>query len=328
MNHSAYDKIHIVRKGYGYDYQVFVNGIDIGRDCCIDDLELLKALTQSGEFYPFTYGCGIPECAGIMEPICCTKDGDKMLWLKKSPGPVETISFNAKDALVELEAVLSGIFDELFEPFCDIPWQEGNFPHGPFGTTLITLRQTRDLCRKHLHIEEVIDRRVKNVHLSSILEENCTPEELIPALKIGNIHERPGMQNEEPIHAAAWHNSHLENINLLLMRGADINVTDEYEETPLFYAVKGKYPDIMIPYLLSLEADIEFRNDFGQTPFLAALDQLDDPIPVITLLKDHDCNIFALDDRGYGALDYAALRNHSAEVVNLLTEWGCPQPEA
>ncbi len=79
----------------------------------------------------------------------------------------------------------------------------------------------------------------------------------------------------------------------------------------------------MIPHLLRFGADCEARNDYGQTPFLVALDYLDDPIPVITLLKAHDCNIFATDDRGYGALDYAAFRKHSAEVVKLLTEWGC-----
>lgn len=321
MNSSIYDEVHIVRQGYAC--KMIVNGVDIGENYCIDDEELLKALTQSGEFYPFTCDCGEPECAGITEPIYCTKNGDKMLWLKKSPGPVETISFNAKDVLVELEAVLSGIFDGLFEQFGDIPWHEMDFPHGPAGSTLITLRQTRDLCRKYLHIEEVIDRRVKNVLLSCMLEKNCTPEELIPELKTGNIHETPGMANEEPIHIAAYYNSHLENINLLLMRGADINVKDEYEETPLFYATKGKYPEIMIPYLLYCGADIEARNDYGQTPFLAALDYLDNPITVLAILKDHGCNIFAIDDRNYCALDYAAQRNHSAEVVELLIEWGC-----
>lgn len=161
----------------------------------------------------------------------------------------------------------------------------------------------------------------ENIFLSSMLENNCTPEELIPALKIGNIHETPGMQNEEPIHAAAWHNSHTQNIDLLLARGADINVKDEYEETPLFYAVKGKYPKIMIPHLLYRRADIEFRNDYGQTPFLVALDYLDDPVQVLTILKDHGCNIFAIDDRGYGALDYAVMRKHNMEVFKTLYDF-------
>ncbi len=227
MNDKICDKIHIVRQGY--DYQLIVNGFyDIGKGFCIDDQELFKALTQSGEFYPLTCGCGIPECAGIEEPIYCTKNGDKMLWLKKSPEPIETFSFNAKEVLIELEAVLSEIYNELFDQFCDIPWSEGDFPHGPFGTTFITLRQTIALCRKYLNINEAIDHKIKNICISSMLEKNCTSEELIPALKIGNIHETPGMQNEEPIHAAAWHNSHVDNINLLLIRGADINVTDEY----------------------------------------------------------------------------------------------------
>ena len=322
MTDIILDEIHIVRQGY--DYSVIVNGFyDIGKDFCIDDGELVKALTQSGEFYPFTCGCRIPECAGISEPIYCTKIGDTMRWLKKSPQPIEVFSFKAKDVLIELEQVLSEIFDELFEKYGDIPWIESDFPHGPFGTTLVTLRQTRDFCRKYLHIEDAIEHQIKKVCLTSMLENNCSPEELIPALKTGNIHETPGMQNEEPIHAAAWHNSHIKNIDLLLVRGADINVKDEYEETPLFYAVKGKYPKIMIPHLLYRGADIEARNDYGQTPFLVAVDYLNDPIPVIKILKDHGCNIFAIDDRGYGALDYAVNRNHSAEVIKLLTEWEC-----
>lgn len=317
MNSTIYDEVHIVRQGY--DYKIMVNGFDIGENYCIDDKELLKALTRSGEFYPLTCGCGEPGCAGIVEPVYCTKNGDLMLWLKKSPPPIQTFSLNSKNVLVELEAVLSEIFDELFEKYGDVPWKESDFPHGPCGTTLVTLRQTRDLCRKYLHIEDEVDHQVKNVFLSGMLENNCTPAELLPALKTGNIHETPGMQNEEPIHAAAWHNSHTGNIDLLLARGADINVRDEYDETPLFYAVKGKYPEIMIPHLLYRGADIEARNDFGQTPFLAALDYLDDPLPVITILKDYNCNIFATDDRGGGALDYAG----SAEVMKLLTAWGC-----
>lgn len=77
MNNSdTLDEVHILRQGY--DYQILVNGIAIGRDHCIDDRELFKALTRSGEFYPFTCSCGIPDCAGIKEPVYCTKNGDKM----------------------------------------------------------------------------------------------------------------------------------------------------------------------------------------------------------------------------------------------------------
>ena len=316
---KTFDKIHIIRQGY--DYQLIANGFNnMSKEFCIDDMELVNALTRSGEFYPFTCGCGCPECAGIEEPICCTKIGDTMRWLKKSPQPIEIFSFDAKAVLIELEQVLSEIFDELFEKYGDTPWKDSSFPHGPFGTNLVTLRQARDLCRKHLHIEEAIDHQVKNILLSTLLENNCTPEELLPALKIGNIHETPGMQNEEPIHAAAWYNSHTENIDLLLVRGADINVKDANEETPLFYAVKGKYPEIMIPHLLYRGADIEARNDYGQTPFLVALDWLDDPIPVLTILKNRTFNIFAVDDRGYGALDYA---KSNETVKQLLISWGC-----
>ncbi|MBQ9788693.1 MAG: ankyrin repeat domain-containing protein [Lentisphaeria bacterium] len=325
MNNNIYDDFHIRRTGY--DYQIIVNGVDIGAVYSIDDEELLKALTQSGYFYPFTCGCGVPECAGIFEPICCTKNGDKMLWIKKEPAPYQTISFNIKNVLVEFEAVLSGIFDELFEKYGDSPWEVSDFPHGPFGTTLLTVRQTRDSCRKYLHIEETIDHQAKQLSLTSILENNCSPAELIQALKIGNIHETIGMQNEEPIHAAAWHNSHTENIDLLLVRGANINAIDEYNETPLFYAVKGKYPEIMIPHLFYCGADIEARNDYGQTPFLAALDYLDDPIQVITILQNHRCNVLAVDEYGNGAFEYAAMRNHSAEVIKLLTFFGCQRKD-
>ena len=322
MNNSIYDEVHIVRQGY--DYSIIINGsYEISKNYCIDDRELFKALTRSGNFYPFTCECGEPECADIWEPLCCQKDGDKMLWLKKSPKPVEIFSFNAKNVLIELEAVLSEIFDELFEKFSDIPWNDINFPHGSSYASLLTLRQTRDLCRKYLHIREIFDHDVKNVCLSSMLEDNCSPEELIPALKIGNIHETPGMQNEEPIHVAAWHNSRTRTVDLLLVRGADINVRDEYEETPLFYAVKGKHPAIMIPHLLNRYADIEARNDYGQTPFLAALDYLNNPLLVIKILKNYRCNIWAVDEYGNGALEYAARRKHSAEVVKLLTQWGC-----
>ena len=320
MSDKIFDKIHIVRQGY--NYQLIANGFhNISEGFCIDDMELVNALTRSGEFYPLTCGCGIPECADIEEPIYCTKEGNKMRWLKKSPQPIEIFSFDAKAVLIELEQVLSEIFNELFEKYGDAPWKGSPFPHGPFGSNLVTLRQTRDLCRRHLNIEKAIDHQAKNVILSTMLENNCTPEELLPALKIGNIHETPGMNNEEPLHVAAWHNAHTENIDLLLVRGADINAKDANEETPLFYAVKGKYPEIMIPYLLYRGADIEARNDYGQTPFLVALDYLDDPIPVLAILKNRTFNIFAVDDRGYGALDYAVMHKHNMEVFQMLYDF-------
>ncbi len=311
------DEIHIVRQEY--DYSLIANGIDISKNYYLDDLELVNALTHSGKFYPFTCGCGVPGCAGIEEPVYCQKNAAVVTWHKKHPAPEETFTFDSEKVLIELEQVLSDIFDELFEKYGAAPWKESDFPHGPFGTTLLTLRQARDLCRKHLHIAEAIDHQIKKVCLTVMLEHNCTPEELLPALKIGNIHETPGMQNEEPIHAAAWHNSHTGNIDLLLARGADINVKDEYEETPLFYAAKGKNPEKMIPHLLYRGANIEARNDYGQTPSLAALDYLDDPIPVLTILKNHGCNIFAVDDRGYGASEYIGAREN---VKQLLASWG------
>ena len=44
-----------------------------------------------------------------------------MRWLKKSPQPIEIFSFDAKTVLIELEQVLSEIFDELFEKYGDAP---------------------------------------------------------------------------------------------------------------------------------------------------------------------------------------------------------------
>ena len=321
MNNCVYDKFHIIRKQY--DYKLIINGIDIGKGYCIDDKALVNALSCSGEFYPFTCCCGDAGCAGLEYPVYCQRSGNTVKWHKIHPAPRETFTLDTEKALTELEKVLSEIFTELFEQYENDPWKESTFPHGPFGTTLITLRQARDLCRKHLHIKEAVDHQIKKVCLSSMLEEDCSVQEFITALKIGNIHETPGMANEEPIHAAAWHNQHTENIDLLLVRGADINVKDEYEETPLFYAVKGKNPEKMINHLLCRGADLEARNDLNQTPFLVALDYLEEPLEVIKILQSHGCSISVCDEYGNGALEYAVMRNHSEDVVKLLRQWGC-----
>ncbi|MBQ9338663.1 MAG: ankyrin repeat domain-containing protein [Lentisphaeria bacterium] len=173
-----------------------------------------------------------------------------------------------------------------------------------------------------------MDHQIRNIHLTAMLENNSTPEELAPALEIGNVHETPGMQNEEPIHGAAWHSSYTANIDLLMAHGADINARDEYQETPLFYAVKGKYPEIMIPHLLAKGADLEARNDYQQTPFLAALDYCDDPVPVITLLKNAGCDLSVTDEHGNGALEYAAMHGNDLKLFETLYEFGCvPKPE-
>ena len=90
MNSTIHDEVHIVRQGYAC--KMIVNGVDIGENYCINDEELLNALTRSGEFYPFTCDCGEPECAGILAPVCCQKNATLMTWHKKYPAPERSSS--------------------------------------------------------------------------------------------------------------------------------------------------------------------------------------------------------------------------------------------
>ena len=118
-----------------------------------NDDDMVRALSSSGKFFPFTCECGEEGCAGLWERVQCLNTPTGMRWYKPYPLPMSWFVFKPVPVLKELEQALTGIVKRL-EP----EWaakeinddDEPDFPYGPFGTTFSSLKANLEFCRETL----------------------------------------------------------------------------------------------------------------------------------------------------------------------------------
>lgn len=154
-----YSDVHIVSIP-GRGYRFVENGTDWtgaprgngSSGYAHNDKDMVRALTESGAFYPFTCECGIEECAGLWEPIQCLNTPTGMRWYKPYPLPMSCIVFDPKPVLAELERALTAI-EERLKPEWGTPnkaKRDCDFPHAPFGSSFSALEEALELCRERL----------------------------------------------------------------------------------------------------------------------------------------------------------------------------------
>lgn len=104
------------------------------------------------------------------------------------------------------------------------------------------------------------------------------------------VNQREDSSSFSVLHHAAIGNQ-IETATLLLDAGADINATDEDDNTPLHVAVHDRRFD-MVKFLLSRGADPNYQNAWGDSPFhFAVVSKNDDDIDIdIDIVKLIDCN--------------------------------------
>lgn len=139
-------------------YHVIVNGTDWtvmgnGRiGFYHNDDDMVRALTESGKFYPFTCECGYAECADLHAPIQCLNTSTGMRWYKPFPRPMSCIVFDPKPVLAELEHAMSAVEKELnrewFSP--EKKHDDLNFPYGP-NITAYVFKKNLAFCRRRLN---------------------------------------------------------------------------------------------------------------------------------------------------------------------------------
>ena len=105
---------------------------------------------------------------------------------------------------------------------------------------------------------------------------------------------------------------------LLLGRGADIEVKDNNGLTPLHITAQRGYPETA-HLLLIRGADIESRDNFGYTPLVRAVHQ--DQTETVQLLLDWGADTEIKDSNGRTPL-YVAVFNDQTEMVPLLLDSG------
>lgn len=120
-------------------------------------------------------------------------------------------------------------------------------------------------------------------------------------------------------------------VRLLCALGADVNVADKKNATPLFFAIQtGHYATV--EYLIDRGARMEDLRENGRTPFFAACNAADPQM--ISLLLRRGANASARDFVGWSTFDVLALTSRKtpidpsrmSECISLLLEAGV-QPD-
>ncbi|GMH49972.1 hypothetical protein TL16_g00661 [Triparma laevis f. inornata] len=107
---------------------------------------------------------------------------------------------------------------------------------------------------------------------------------------------------------------HLEVVNLLLSRGADVSVEDHHKDTALSIAIAKRHVDVGVS-LISAGADKDHKNKFGWTPLMLAAGN-GDKRTVETLIM-RGCNVNIDTPNGMTALVVAKARGCD-DVVEVL----------
>ena len=104
--------------------------------------------------------------------------------------------------------------------------------------------------------------------------------------------------------------------NLLLMRGADANLADADNDSPLVWACYGNKIDAA-RCLLDHGADVNVIGSYGDTPLIVAVRY---PRPhnkdLVQLLLEHGADPSTANDDGCTALDYVA--EEGSEIAQLI----------
>jgi ankyrin repeat protein len=111
-------------------------------------------------------------------------------------------------------------------------------------------------------------------------------------------------------------------VAFLLKNGANINdknVRDTIDQTPLIVAAQGGCKEI-VEMLLEAGANIEHRNDQGETALISAAQEGHKEI--VQMLLDAGANVNQENADGETALDLAVRLRQNKDLINLLLEYG------
>ncbi|KAJ8667900.1 hypothetical protein QAD02_009563 [Eretmocerus hayati] len=117
-----------------------------------------------------------------------------------------------------------------------------------------------------------------------------------------SIHVGTGCIDKAPLHSVICNNpdQSLDAVQLLLVNGADPNVRDYRNNTPLHFIYHTEFPEI-IGSLVREGADINARNSLYETPLIRLCKELsildEDPMESLPMLLNHGADITLADER-------------------------------
>jgi hypothetical protein len=139
----------------------------------------------------------------------------------------------------------------------------------------------------------------------------------------GSVRARPRQNEQEQtktLHDAA-RDGDIDQVQLLLSKGANVNEKNRMGWTPLHTAIQNRRQALIEP-LIAKGADINATNNRGQTPLLAAVNIGQKDTVELLIAKGADVNVMAGSDN---ALSLAKKRRNT-EIVDLLLKHGAKEP--
>ncbi len=139
----------------------------------------------------------------------------------------------------------------------------------------------------------------------------------------GTLPARPRQNEQErakTLHDAA-RDGDIDQVQLLLSKGANVNEKNRMGWTPLHTAIQNRRQALIEP-LIAKGADINATNNRGQTPLMAAIYIGQKDAVELLIAKGADVNVMAGGDN---ALSLAKKRRNT-EIVDLLVKHGAKEP--
>jgi len=108
---------------------------------------------------------------------------------------------------------------------------------------------------------------------------------------------------------------------LLIANGADVNFQDNGYGAPLLIAARSRHYDL-IKLLLKYSVDVNVENEFGETPlFTMCFYENDESIEIIKLLINNGADVNKSDEDGWPPL-FNAIYMRNFKIISLLNENG------
>ncbi len=162
--------------------------------------------------------------------------------------------------------------------------------------------------------------------LAGLVRAQSTADEFFRAIRTGDLDALRHLStnpvnvkdrlNNTPLHYAALYGN-AESVRILLEHGADPNVRNKSEATPLIY---GAYDFDKARLLVEKGADINAHSTSGMTPLLIAV-SVHGNTETVRYLLEKGADAKAVDARGSDALEDAAFKG-DAEMIRLLLAKG------
>jgi len=114
----------------------------------------------------------------------------------------------------------------------------------------------------------------------------------------------------------------VDQVNLLISKGADVNLRNRMNWTPLHTAIQNRRQAI-VELLTTKGADVNAKDNRGQTPLHVAVNLGQKEVVELLIAKGADVNV--MGSRGDNALSLAKKRQNT-EIIDLLLKHGAKEP--